>query len=492
MQNYPELRQTVGTEKNALYQYWLEEGISLGQTASPVIIPAEYMALNSDVAQAFCGDAASAIRHFLNNGIEEGRTGSYAFDYTIYAYCNTDVAGVFGEDKASYYAHYVQNGIDEGRTAQPESFEVTLTDKEGRTYQLAFENGQNTKQSCYAVDGTLLSSAKIKYNENGTKKKVMFYDAKDEYSGDISFLYYENGGVEQYSALVKETVQYAVMVDGIYEFFEMEKDFHKDIMFSVTGLLVEEREYGTNGIPKIWNTYGEYGIEMHSQIFEDGSVVNIGYTYADGVLSGTAKWEMYYHEPSQQNQCFKKTCYYADGSLWFWQEYEYNNAGQQICCHQYDENGELEFYIIQAYADCDYVEKQYYPDGKLWCVYSYVNGILMDSVRYEYDEKGDIACYFETEIVYENGMRKEDRITEYSSDGTVISIASIELDEHGRWLKQSHYGFGGVLARYTIYEYKDESSTQWYRENNYRGDGTLVSYILIGEDGSRTMYWVEE
>ena len=39
LENYPELAQSVGTEKDALYTYWLEEGIALGQSASPVFDP---------------------------------------------------------------------------------------------------------------------------------------------------------------------------------------------------------------------------------------------------------------------------------------------------------------------------------------------------------------------------------------------------------------------------------------------------------------------
>ena len=118
LERYPGLAGSVGTDPDVLYKYWLETGISLGQTASPVIIPEEYRLLNADVANAFGEDDAATINHFLTSGIFEGRTGSVEFDYTIYAYCNTDVAKEFADDKVGYYWHYVNHGKAENRTAE--------------------------------------------------------------------------------------------------------------------------------------------------------------------------------------------------------------------------------------------------------------------------------------------------------------------------------------------------------------------------------------
>ena len=117
LDRYPLLKITVGTDPDTLYKYWLETGIALGQTASPVIVPEEYRAMNTDVAEAFGEDDEACIRHFINSGIFEGRTGSYEFDYTIYEYCNTDVAMEFGKDIVGYYWHYVHHGKAENRTA---------------------------------------------------------------------------------------------------------------------------------------------------------------------------------------------------------------------------------------------------------------------------------------------------------------------------------------------------------------------------------------
>ena len=117
LEKYPALAANVGTDSDTLYKYWISEGISQGQTASPVIVPEEYLALNQDVAAAFGDDHAAAINHFLNAGITEGRTGSKEFDYSIYASCNSDVGGVFVDDIVGYYFHYVKYGKAENRTA---------------------------------------------------------------------------------------------------------------------------------------------------------------------------------------------------------------------------------------------------------------------------------------------------------------------------------------------------------------------------------------
>ena len=117
LENYPELGQSVGTEKNVLYTYWMEEGIALGQSASPIFDPAEYLTINTDVAKVVGQDYEAATNHFLNYGIYEGRSGNREFDYTVYKDCNTDVVEVFGEDIVGYYFHYVKYGKDENRTA---------------------------------------------------------------------------------------------------------------------------------------------------------------------------------------------------------------------------------------------------------------------------------------------------------------------------------------------------------------------------------------
>ena len=127
LEKYPELAQNVGTEKNALYEYWMNTGIALGQSASPIFDPAEYLSINTDVAEAVGQDYEAATNHFLNYGIYEGRSGNREFDYTVYKYCNTDVVDVFGEDIVGYYFHYVNYGREENRTATLGNSSITPT-----------------------------------------------------------------------------------------------------------------------------------------------------------------------------------------------------------------------------------------------------------------------------------------------------------------------------------------------------------------------------
>ena len=118
LDRYPSLETEVGTDPDTLYKYWLEEGIAQGQTASPVIVPEEYLELNQDVAEVFGRDYEAVLNHFLTSGILEGRTGSKEFDYSIYVDCNKDVTAEFGgENKVDYYFHYVKYGRAEKRTA---------------------------------------------------------------------------------------------------------------------------------------------------------------------------------------------------------------------------------------------------------------------------------------------------------------------------------------------------------------------------------------
>ena len=79
------------------------EGIALGQSASPIFDPVEYLNINTDVADAVGNDYEAATNHFLDYGIYEGRSGNREFDYTVYKDCNRDVVEVFGDDIVGYY-----------------------------------------------------------------------------------------------------------------------------------------------------------------------------------------------------------------------------------------------------------------------------------------------------------------------------------------------------------------------------------------------------
>ena len=370
LEQYPELELVFGTEKDVLYQYWLDEGISMGQTASPVIVPEEYLELNSDVAEAFGDDYAAALNHFLNYGIYEGRTGSYEFDYSIYADCNTDVGDVFADDIVGYYFHYVEYGKDENRTAAvyvpevtpsvtpsptptvapsitpsvtpsvtpevtpsvtpevtpsvtpevtpsitpedtpsvtpevtpavtpsvtpsvtPEATptvtpeptpttpaEITLTDEEGITYVLSFdESGTMLEQSYY--DGeTLLGTNVFNYDEEGTRTSIVFRASDGSELGTLTYAYEEEslkqtteeitGGavryIENYSVSEEEAEAKVVLAENLSKTVA-EYDENSNIstklrcLYYANGTLKEEEKCDGQGNRIYLNQYDSKG-----------------------------------------------------------------------------------------------------------------------------------------------------------------------------------------------------------------------------------------
>nr|WP_302135365.1 N-acetylmuramoyl-L-alanine amidase [uncultured Schaedlerella sp.] len=74
-----------------------------------------YINRYGDIAAAFTGDYAGALRHFVQNGMNEGRQAKGTFNVNSYSRAYPDLIKAFGDSLKSYYIHYIEYGKAEGR-----------------------------------------------------------------------------------------------------------------------------------------------------------------------------------------------------------------------------------------------------------------------------------------------------------------------------------------------------------------------------------------
>ena len=476
LENYPELKNTVGTDENALYLYWFEEGIDKGQTASPVIVPEEYLKLNQDVAEVFGNDKAGALKHFLNYGILEGRTGSYEFDYSIYAYCNTDVGDVFADDIVGYYFHYVKYGKAENRTAAayipplepevtpsptPEETEkVTVTNEKGMKFELGFnDKGQMNVQNCYAKDGTLLVKNSVEYDGNGKIQKVICTSNDGNLIGYL-YYYYDNN-----TEKLSQKTGYNVSND----------------MTLYCAEIVNKNADGS-----VSCDFYELGSQLQkTEVFEN-----------------SGKLDSYVLTEYVEDKAERSTLYNEKGEIDYYEVYEeYNSVGTVTMSSVYDVTNQKIAYKLYTYSS-NSVPKEvttYDMDGtKLNVSYYNENGYQVETYYYKYDKDGELSNYI---VLRYNSDYQLTSNEIYNADNTLVGYWSYEYDGTNGWKqKETYYNASSELVQYVTYKYHvngEEKSVTWYnaegnksvvteydedgvivRENYYDREGNLEGYIL--------------
>ena len=114
---YDDLREAFGYNPAALYDHWINHGISEGRCASIFLDLDVYLNQNSDLKAAFGDDYTAAYRHFLEYGCNElGRVLSPVYQGSYYQEHNPDLAGLSAEE---LLIHFITFGCHEGRKAHP-------------------------------------------------------------------------------------------------------------------------------------------------------------------------------------------------------------------------------------------------------------------------------------------------------------------------------------------------------------------------------------
>ena len=132
---YADLRQAFGNDLKSYYLHYMNCGKREGRKTTGVTSLQNpvtayngkdyaavynydyYISKYSDLKKAFAGDDSAAIRHFVECGMAEGRQASSEFILNVYKSNYSDLRAAFGNDNKNYYLHYIDCGKKEGRNA---------------------------------------------------------------------------------------------------------------------------------------------------------------------------------------------------------------------------------------------------------------------------------------------------------------------------------------------------------------------------------------
>lgn len=101
-----------------------------------------------DLAAAFGTDSAALFNHFVNYGVSEGRSASAEFNPQAYRARYTDLQQAFGNDMAAYCRHYISYGKAEGRCGSADGSTSAI----GKTAQATIGNIIGSCTTAYEAD----------------------------------------------------------------------------------------------------------------------------------------------------------------------------------------------------------------------------------------------------------------------------------------------------------------------------------------------------
>ncbi len=209
----PDLKAAFGNDENALFQHFLDYGMSEGRRASAEFDVQSYRNAYADLRQAFGNNLKSYYLHYINSGKKEGRiaTGvttlqnpvtvyqgvnySAIYNYKYYISKNPDVAKAFPNDDISVLSHFVNSGMSEGRRSI-KSFDVTSYRNAYADLRQAFGNDLKSYYLHYLNSGK--REGRIAVGVTTLRNPVTVYNGKD-YAAVYNYDYY----ISKYSDLKK-------------------------------------------------------------------------------------------------------------------------------------------------------------------------------------------------------------------------------------------------------------------------------------------------
>lgn len=130
---YPDVVAAVGSNPDALYNHYVNNGINEGRIAGPVFDVHKYRENNSDLEGIYADNWAAYVNQYLTEGLKEGRVGyGEEFDAASYANRYSDLKNVYGYNLKGLYTHYITCGKKEGRNASWEATEAEKAKSSGK------------------------------------------------------------------------------------------------------------------------------------------------------------------------------------------------------------------------------------------------------------------------------------------------------------------------------------------------------------------------
>lgn len=134
---------SVGTGTTALWNNFVDIGVSGNIQTSPIFDVSYYKKNNPDLAEKYGNDVYGYIRHFLETGMKEGKQGCASFNVKAFKDQHPELN--YGNDYVKYFNYYLSNYKKAGIYNNPAP--ATQTDNntgDGQTDKTPADNGQNT------------------------------------------------------------------------------------------------------------------------------------------------------------------------------------------------------------------------------------------------------------------------------------------------------------------------------------------------------------
>ena len=130
---YDDLKAAFGYDESALYDHYLNNGITEGRQASPLFNIKYYLNQNNELVDVYGTDYEAAFTHFVSFGqYESSRVYSKEltaikdaiFDVDFYSTKYPTAVANFGSDVGRIFANYIKSGIAKGRAGSP-AFDIS-------------------------------------------------------------------------------------------------------------------------------------------------------------------------------------------------------------------------------------------------------------------------------------------------------------------------------------------------------------------------------
>lgn len=304
---YPDLKEVYGYDREALWQHFTTHGLSEGRNMNGLIDIVKYREMYSDLDAAFGDNWNAYLNHYLTFGAKENReTGTDSnFNALDYAGRYEDLQAAYGTNVLALWNHYRAFGATEGREARDEAVvqaereaeqaeeeesdieETEADSSQARTERREYADGgwgiyeynsigKLIKRTIYSSNGVIYKMNE--YDSTGMPVKETFYDQFGHVGDWITYEVekYDNGNK-------KKVVGYRSDGDKDVSEYDSTGNLVKSIHYFASGARQELIYDNGKVIKKIQaNSDGSYAVieqdsngnQIVTSYDKDGNIIN--------------------------------------------------------------------------------------------------------------------------------------------------------------------------------------------------------------------------
>lgn len=349
------------------------------------------------------------------------------------------------------------------------------------------ENGNKLSETVYDSSGNLIEKYNYYYDEHGEITPVQRFDSNNQLIQRKEYDY-ENAEGTEYTVAEYDENDIAI---GKTEY-----------CYDINGKLLKQFSYDI--------TDGKENFRM-GMIYTYDQAGNVS-TYTSGTGDEKSSWPISEYEyqtfkvlnpnttsqnPKQQseqqqsaNVVYLPVQYFSytdNGSLGFWQEYDFQQSGGQ-----YIGTGKMYFNNTQGEQEClGEWELVYDSQGReVEETFRDIDSSYTDKMSYDYEENGDYTVEYETSGSRKRYSYNKDKIllaaAEYQPDSGEWKERKIEneYDDEGRVIVHREYGETAGLTMEEVYSYDENGRTSTVTNYDEQGQISSVESIVYDQNGN--------